>query len=115
MGDAATSPCHLWTGISASRQSASRRVNWSLIERLERADVDGAHAARGLGEHAREDRQEGGFGFAGGGAGRDDQVAGAVEDFVDRFHLDGTKLRPLHSVEGFLEGRVEAGKRGFWG
>ena len=34
LGAAATSPCHLWTGISASRQSSSRRENWSLMSAL---------------------------------------------------------------------------------
>ncbi len=29
-----TSPCHLWTGISASSQSLSRRRNWSLMRAL---------------------------------------------------------------------------------
>ena len=33
-GDADTSPCHLWTGISASWQSSSSRENWSLINAL---------------------------------------------------------------------------------
>ena len=34
---------------------------------------------------------------------------------MDCFDLDGAEARPLHPVEGFLEGRVEADERGFGG
>ena len=80
-------------------------------QRLERPDVDGSDPRGRFVEHAGKDGQKGRLGLPRRRPGRDDQVPRAVEDLMDRVHLDLAELRPAHPVERFLQRRVQTIER----
>ena len=72
------------------------------------ADVEGTHGARGIVVELGEDREEGGFGFAGGGTGGDEEVGVGVEDDVAGGDLDGAQVGPALGEDEVLDEGSEA-------